>query len=81
MFKPHGIITPVLTALDKDENFSEENYKKFIDHLIRSGVHGIFSLGTNGEFYAFSFEEKIKSSRLPKKLWTDVFLSMQAQAA
>ena len=67
MFKPHGIITPVLTALDKDENFSEENYKKFIDHLIRSGVHGIFSLGTNGEFYAFSFEEKIKIIKAAKE--------------
>ncbi|MBO6259180.1 MAG: 4-hydroxy-tetrahydrodipicolinate synthase [Succinivibrio sp.] len=62
-FKPHGIITPVLTALDEQENFSEENYKKFIDHLIRSGVHGIFSLGTNGEFYAFNAEEKLKIIR------------------
>ena len=59
MFKPQGIITPVLTALDANENFNEENYKKFIDHLIKSGVHGIFSLGTNGEFYAFSAEEKL----------------------
>lgn len=59
-FKPHGIITPVLTALDEHENFNEENYKKFIDHLIKAGVHGIFSLGTNGEFYAFNAEEKLK---------------------
>ena len=59
-FKPQGIITPVLTALDENENFNEENYSKFIDHLVRSGVHGIFSLGTNGEFYAFSAEEKLK---------------------
>ncbi len=59
MFKPYGVITPVLTALDENENFNAEAYKVFIDHLIKSGVHGIFSLGTNGEFYAFSAEEKI----------------------
>lgn len=58
-FKPHGIITPVLTALDEHENFNKKAYQEFINHLIDSGVHGIFSLGTNGEFYAFSFKEKI----------------------
>ncbi len=59
MFKPTGIITPVLTALDDNENFNSEAYKVFIDKLVRAGVHGIFSLGTNGEFYAFSAEEKL----------------------
>lgn len=60
MFKPYGVITPVLTALDENENFNKDAYQKFIDHLIKSGVHGIFSLGTNGEFYAFPFEEKLE---------------------
>ena len=60
MFKPYGVITPVLTALDENENFNKAAYQEFIDHLIKAGVHGIFSLGTNGEFYAFSFEEKLE---------------------
>lgn len=60
MFKPHGIITPVLTALDEQENFNPEAYADFIDYLIKAGVHGIFALGTNGEFYAFSQEEKLE---------------------
>ncbi len=60
MFKPYGIITPVLTALDDKENFNKEAYQKFIDKLIKAGVHGIFALGTNGEFYAFNAEEKIE---------------------
>ncbi|MCR5535838.1 MAG: 4-hydroxy-tetrahydrodipicolinate synthase [Succinivibrio sp.] len=67
MFKPQGIITPVLTALDENENFNEENYKQFIDHLIKAGVHGIFALGTNGEFYAFSAEEKLKIIKAAKE--------------
>lgn len=60
MFKPYGVITPVLTALDDKENFNKDAYQKFIDHLIKSGVHGIFALGTNGEFYAFNAEEKLE---------------------
>lgn len=59
MFKPYGVITPVLTALDDNENFNPTEYANFIDHLITEGVHGIFALGTNGEFYAFSKEEKL----------------------
>ena len=59
-FKAYGVITPVLTALDEHENFNKKAYQEFIDHLIKSGVHGIFALGTNGEFYAFSFKEKLE---------------------
>src|SRR5437660_1712294 len=32
--------------------------KWFLDHLITSGVHGVFVLGTNSEFYALDDEEK-----------------------
>jgi 4-hydroxy-tetrahydrodipicolinate synthase len=32
--------------------------KWFIDHLIANGVHGIFVLGTNSEFYAMDEREK-----------------------
>jgi len=60
MFIPKGIITPVLTALTKNEVFDPQAYKMFIDHLIEAGVSGIFPLGTNGEFYAFSKEEKLE---------------------
>jgi dihydrodipicolinate synthase len=60
MFKPQGIITPVLTALDQEEKFAAKAYADFIDHLIEAGVSGIFPLGTNGEFYAFSQAEKME---------------------
>lgn len=60
MFKPEGLITPVVTALNEKEEFNVEMYTQFIDHLIDAGVSGIFPLGTNGEFYAFSQEEKLE---------------------
>ncbi|PHI40308.1 4-hydroxy-tetrahydrodipicolinate synthase [Actinobacillus succinogenes] len=60
MFKPKGVVAPVLTALDENEKFNSEAYKEFIDYLIKAGIHGIFPLGTNGEFYAFSQSEKLE---------------------
>lgn len=59
MFKAEGLITPVVTALDAYEEFNKAAYMEFIDHLIKAGVHGIFPLGTNGEFYAFNKAEKL----------------------
>lgn len=60
MFKPQGIVAPVLTALDENEKFNPEAYSEFIDYLIKAGIHGIFPLGTNGEFYAFNQTEKLE---------------------
>lgn len=60
MFQPKGIITPILTPLTEDEKFNEQEFRNQINRLIKAGVSGIFALGTNGEFYAFSQEEKIK---------------------
>lgn len=60
MFKAEGLITPVVTALTETEEFNKKEYQAFIDHLIKAGVHGIFPLGTNGEFYAFSAKEKLE---------------------
>lgn len=55
-----GIIPAVLTPLTEEEHFHPEVTKQLIDHLIDSGVHGIFALGTNGEFHLFSEEEKLQ---------------------
>ena len=63
MFEAKGLISPVVTALTEDEQFNPGVYADFIDHLITAGVDGIFPLGTNGEFYAFSQEEKLEIIR------------------
>ena len=57
MFKPHGIIPPVITPFTEDGEFNEKVYRQMINHLINQGVHGLFPLGTTGEFYAFSHED------------------------
>ncbi len=56
-FKPHGIIPPIITPFTEEGKFNEPVYRQMINFLIEEGVHGIFPLGTTGEFYAFTNEE------------------------
>lgn len=53
-----GIIPPVATPMLANEDLDLPRLKWFIDHLIGEGVHGIFVLGTNSEFYALDEREK-----------------------
>jgi 4-hydroxy-tetrahydrodipicolinate synthase len=53
-----GIIPPVATPMQANEDLDIPRLKWFLDHLINNGVHGIFVLGTNSEFYALDEREK-----------------------
>src|SRR5438874_1807021 len=53
-----GIIPPVATPMQANEDLDLPRLRWFLDHLIDSGVHGIFVLGTNSEFYALDEAEK-----------------------
>jgi 4-hydroxy-tetrahydrodipicolinate synthase len=53
-----GIIPPVGTPMQANEDLDLPRLKWFLDHLITSGVHGLFVLGTNSEFYAMDEMEK-----------------------
>src|SRR6266581_5244973 len=54
----HGIIPPVATPMQANEDLDLPRLKWFLDHLIGAGVHGVFVLGTNSEFYALDEREK-----------------------
>ena len=41
--------------------------RKLVNHFIDSGVHGLFPLGTSGEFYAFDDEEYREIIRVVKE--------------
>jgi 4-hydroxy-tetrahydrodipicolinate synthase len=56
--KIHGIIPPVATPMQTNEDLDIPRLKWFLDHQIKNGVHGIFVLGTNSEFYALDDNEK-----------------------
>src|ERR1700689_628892 len=53
-----GIIPPVATPMKANEDLDLPRLRWFLDHLIESGVHGVFVLGTNSEFYALDDAEK-----------------------
>jgi 4-hydroxy-tetrahydrodipicolinate synthase len=53
-----GIIPPVATPMQANEDLDLPRLKWFLDHLIGEGVHGVFVLGTNSEFYALDEREK-----------------------
>jgi 4-hydroxy-tetrahydrodipicolinate synthase len=56
--KIHGIIPPVATPMQANEDLDLPRLRWFLDHLIGAGVHGVFVLGTNSEFYALDEREK-----------------------
>jgi len=53
-----GIIPPVVTPLTANDELDLPGLRKHIDFLLGHGVHGIFVLGTTGEFYALDEREK-----------------------
>lgn len=49
-----GIIPPLVTPLLDNDKLDEKGLEKLIEHVIAGGVHGIFILGTTGEFASLS---------------------------
>ena len=64
MFKPKGIITPIVTPMTEDEKINEGELRTQVNRLIACGINGIFALGTNGEVYALTTEEKLEIIRI-----------------
>lgn len=57
-FRAHGIIPAVITPLTAKGKFNEPAMRKLINYLIDGGIHGLFVVGTTGEFYGLTPEEK-----------------------
>lgn len=53
-----GIIPAILTPFTASEDINFPELRRHVRRMLDAGVHGIFCLGTNGEFYALSEEEK-----------------------
>ena len=54
----HGIVPPILTPLNEDQSVDHESLARLVDHLIGEGVHGIWAMGTTGEFACFTADER-----------------------
>ena len=53
-----GIIPPMITPLNPDYSLDEKSLDLIVEHMISGGVHGIFILGTTGEFASLSSKVK-----------------------
>lgn len=45
----HGVIPPVVTPFKEDGTIDHESLEKVVNHLIESGMHGLFAMGSTGE--------------------------------
>lgn len=54
----NGIITPSITIFDEEERIDFGSMKQHIENLINGGVNGILFLGSIGEFFAMTVDEK-----------------------
>lgn len=55
---PHGIIPAMVTPLTADDKINEPALRRLTNHLIEGGAHGLFAVGSQGEFWALSADEK-----------------------
>ena len=62
--KFEGIYPPVITPHFEDGAIDYDNFQVMVDHLIKSGVHGVIVGGTTGEYYAQSKEERTTLMKL-----------------
>lgn len=53
-----GIVPPVITVFDSQGEIDGERTKKFIQHLIDEGVHGIFVAGSTGESALMNMKQR-----------------------
>lgn len=56
-FQPKGIVPPIITPLNDDESLNEPVLRQMVSYFIEQGVHGLFPVGTTGEFYGLSDQQ------------------------
>lgn len=58
MIEIKGTISAIVTPMHSDESINEDELRRQVDRQIEAGADGVFALGTNGEAYILSSEEK-----------------------
>src|SRR5437870_8094311 len=62
--RPRGVWAALPVAWDEREEFVPARYESDIAYLCSTGIHGIYSGGTTGEFYALDFEEFVAINKI-----------------
>ena len=53
----YGIWAGVTMAWNEDYSFDTDTYAKNVERMIAANVHGIYTTGSTGEFYALKYDE------------------------
>lgn len=54
----HGIVPPLVTPLAEDGRIDHESLARLVDYVVDAGVHGVWAMGTTGEFAGFDADER-----------------------
>jgi len=60
MKKLYGVATAMITPLDKNDRILEQSIRDHVNFLIQKGVNCLYPLGTTGEMYLLTVEERKK---------------------
>lgn len=55
----HGIVPPIVTPINPDGSINFADLNALVEHLIASGVHGIFALGSTGQVAYLTDAERV----------------------
>ncbi len=57
-FPCHGIYSALVTPISADGDIDCQSLAMLVEHLIGQGVHGVIPLGSTGEYYALTDDER-----------------------
>ena len=60
MEKLYGIVTALVTPIDKQGNILAHSVEQLVERLIQVGIHGIYPLGSTGEMLLLSEEQRMR---------------------
>lgn len=60
----YGVVVPTVTPLNEREEVQLDELKKVNQHMIDGGVHGLFPLGTTGEFARLDDDQKEQVAKI-----------------
>ncbi|MDR2432974.1 MAG: dihydrodipicolinate synthase family protein [Treponema sp.] len=62
--KYHGVIPPIITPVDENENVDEKGFRALLRYCADRGIHGMFVGGTNGETMALTREQRDRAIKI-----------------
>lgn len=53
-----GVVPPLVTPVDDEDRVQEPAFRRIIKHVLDGGVHGVFALGSTGEFFGLDDDQQ-----------------------